>query len=418
MKKTSLSFLLMGFAGVVTFIQLRTAFFRVENTQHRQQKALDTEFIKKMIDLSSGTATAFDKKNTTADQHEQVKKKKPMNIILFYADDWTFRTLGAVNDIVKTPNIDGMARNGMLFTHNCVTTSICWISRATLYTGMYASRHQQFKISSENMFDKTVQWNQTLYPLLKNAGYHTGFVGKWHHPQPPEHMKNTFDYRNLYYGRHWMERDGKRRHVTDLNQEDALHYLTNVRPRDKPFALTVSFFATHSWDGNPYPDQYMPMNYSRSWYANGTIPAPKTATQQSWEDMPWFFTERNEVRYRWRRRYNTEERFQDTMKKYYRMASEVDAACGALISELKKQGVYDNTLLVFTTDNGQFHNEHLLAGKWYPHEESIRVPLVIQGKWKICDDNVIYKNASLTFCFVFWIPLRPSNACQSNRYNE
>ena len=77
---------------------------------------MDTEFIKKTIDLSSGTATAVDKKNTTSDQHEKVEKKKPMNIILFYADDWTFRTLGAVNDIVKTPNIDGMARNGMLFT--------------------------------------------------------------------------------------------------------------------------------------------------------------------------------------------------------------------------------------------------------------------------------------------------------------
>ena len=81
--------------------------------------------------------------------------KKPLNIVLFYADDWSFRTLGAmeralnntnykVPRFVKTPNIDKMAENGVLFTHNCVTTSICMVSRASLYTGQYASVHKTF----------------------------------------------------------------------------------------------------------------------------------------------------------------------------------------------------------------------------------------------------------------------------------
>jgi arylsulfatase A-like enzyme len=65
------------------------------------------------------------------------------------------------------------------------------------------------------------------------------------------------------------------------------------------------------------------------------------------------------------------------MKSYYRLATEVDAACGRVIDELARQGVLDRTLVIFTTDNGYFHGEHGLADKWYPYEESIRVPLIV-----------------------------------------
>jgi arylsulfatase len=66
------------------------------------------------------------------------------------------------------------------------------------------------------------------------------------------------------------------------------------------------------------------------------------------------------------------------MKNYYRLATEVDAACGKVLAELEKQGVLENTLVIFTTDNGYFHAEHGLADKWYPHQESIRVPLIVR----------------------------------------
>ena len=66
------------------------------------------------------------------------------------------------------------------------------------------------------------------------------------------------------------------------------------------------------------------------------------------------------------------------MKNYYRLASEVDSTCGVILQELKKQGLADNTLVIFTTDNGYYHAEHGLADKWYPHQESIRVPLIIR----------------------------------------
>ena len=66
------------------------------------------------------------------------------------------------------------------------------------------------------------------------------------------------------------------------------------------------------------------------------------------------------------------------MKNYYRLATEVDSACGRVLAELTEQGVLDNTLVIFTTDNGYYHAEHGLADKWYPHQESIRVPLIIR----------------------------------------
>jgi Sulfatase len=106
-------------------------------------------------------------------------KRKDMNIVLFYADDWTWRTLGFVNKVVKTPHLDEMARRGMTFSHNCVTTSICWQSRATKSTGLYVAVHKQQRIWDDNIFDKTVLWRQTLYPQLFLSGYNVGFFGKW-----------------------------------------------------------------------------------------------------------------------------------------------------------------------------------------------------------------------------------------------
>jgi hypothetical protein len=291
--------------------------------------------------------------NSNDDDKDSHQKKEPLNIVLLYADDWTMKTLGTLNPVVKTPVLDTLAAEGMLFTNNCVTTSICWISRATLVTGQTAGTHGHLKISQQVLFQDN-KWNQTLYPTLKQHGYWTGFVGKWHAPSPPEHMAYSFDVKNFYYGRHWETRNGVQRHVTELNQHDAIQFLRQRPNKQQKFALTVSFFATHAWDGQPYPDQYQPMPMSEAWYPNATtvIPNPVTNTQQHWDDLPWFFDERNEGRGRWRNRYDVPERYQVSMKNYYRMASEVDHACGEIIKELKDQGVYDNTLIIFTTDNG------------------------------------------------------------------
>jgi arylsulfatase A-like enzyme len=139
----------------------------------------------------------------------------------------------------------------------------------------------------------------------------------------------------------------------------------------------LAFFATHAEDGNP--KQFLPQPESMALYKNVKIPIPTNATEESLRRLPPFLSDaRNEGRVRWHWRFDTPEKYQEMMKNYYRLATEVDATCGKVLDELKKQGLLDNTLVIFAGDNGYFHGEHGLADKWYPHQESIRVPLIVR----------------------------------------
>jgi len=294
---------------------------------------------------------------------------RPLNVVLLYADDWRHDTLsGAGHPIVKTPRLDALASRGVRFTHACVTTAICGVSRASLFTGQWMSRHGNRAFDA---FD--TPWAETFPGLLRDHGYHMGLVGKWHCGRFPH---DRFDVGESYGGTHWMsEPDGGRIHVTRKNERDALAFLRE-RPPGRPFCLTLSFFATHAEDGNPL--QYLPQPESEAIYADAEIPIPATAGDEHYRRLPEFLQgAKNEGRVRWHWRFDTPEKYQAFMKNYYRLATEVDAACGAVIDELEAQGLLDETLVIFTTDNGYFHGEHGLADKWYPYEESIRVPLIV-----------------------------------------
>ena len=296
--------------------------------------------------------------------------EKPMNVLILYADDWRYNTLGcAGNPVVKTPHLDQLATEGMRFTHACVTTAICGVSRASLLTGQWMSRHG----NPAFLMFKT-PWAETYPGLLRANGYFVGHVGKWHNGKFPA---ENFDFGRAYSGRHWMKQpDGTMIHVTQKNENDALEFL-RTRPADKPFCLTLAFFATHAEDENPL--QYLPQPESMKLYEDVTIPVPPNATDESFHRLPPFIAnEQNEGRVRWHWRFDTPEKYQTMMKNYYRLATEVDTTCGRVLAELEKQGLRENTLVIFTGDNGYFHAEHGLADKWYPHEESIRVPLIIR----------------------------------------
>jgi arylsulfatase len=297
----------------------------------------------------------------------RAESKRP-NIVILYADDWRHDTLGcAGNPIVQTPNLDALAKQGVRFTQNRVTTSICGVSRATLLTGQWMSRHG---CKAFTKFD--TPFTETYPGLLRSNGYHVGHVGKWHNGPFPA---KEYDFGRSYMGTHWMQVNGQKVHVTQRNERDALEFLKS-KPSDKPFCLTVAFFATHAEDSNK--EQYLPQPESMKLYENVTIPVPKNATEESWKRLPPFFDNTNEGRRRWGWRFDTPEKYQCYMKNYYRLATEVDATCGKILAELKSQKLDENTLVIFTTDNGYFHGEHGLADKWYPHEESIRVPLIVR----------------------------------------
>lgn len=283
-----------------------------------------------------------------------------MNILLLYADDWTHHTLSSyhqtkpLNTILKTPILDALAADGVRFTHNCVTTSVCWISRATLYTGQYMSRHKTTKPCCWSGSPKTKgqldyvpeNWSElSFYELLKQNGYYVGHAGKWGIHLP---FYKNLDFNVEDDGWHYRTIGKKLWHITEKNEADALRFLA-TRPKDKPFFLNVAFFATHAKDSDIR--QYMPQESSMEWYKDDTIPIPPTATQEAWEKMPYFFTDKNEGRTRWGVRYSNYTLHQTMMKNYYRMATEVDAACGAIIEELRQQDALDNTVIIFTTDS-------------------------------------------------------------------
>lgn len=294
---------------------------------------------------------------------------EPMNILVLYADDWRHDTLGcAGNPIVKTPILDGLAKQGLRFSHNYVTTSICGVSRANLFTGQWMSRHGNRAFAP---FD--TPWSETYPGILRDNGYFVGHIGKWHNGKFPA---DKFDFGKAYADTHWhKEEGGTEIHVTKKNERDALQFLQQ-RPAEKPFCLTVAFFATHAEDSNPR--QYLPQPASMDLYKDVSIPFPSNGKDEDFYRLPKFLAQdKNEGRVRWHWRFDTPDRYQDYMKNYYRLASEVDTTCGAILAELRRQNLFDKTLIIFTTDNGYFHGEHGLADKWYPYQESIRVPLII-----------------------------------------
>ena len=317
--------------------------------------------------------------NGASPSHAQQQQHPPLNILILYADDMRHDTLGSASkNLVHTPFLDQLAKEGIRFVHNCVTTSICWISRATYYSGQWYSRHGTFTIGAipergEHLFAQ--YWNETFPGMLKSHGYYTGHVGKWH-SSAPLRKGLEFDFVKSYYGDHWMPRNGKNIHVTKANEEDAIQFLRTRPDKDQPFMLSVNFFAPHSVDGKE--DQYFPQPSSMSLYKNITIPKAPSATEEAWKKMPEFFTEKNEGRIRYHWRFDTTEKYQRMMKNYFRLVSEIDASSQAIVEELKRQGVLDSTLVIFTTDNGMFLAEHGLAAKYFPHQESIRVPLIIR----------------------------------------
>ncbi|CAB9517658.1 Extracellular sulfatase SULF-1 [Seminavis robusta] len=309
--------------------------------------------------------------STTSKEPEE--EKKPMNVVILYADDWRHDSLGVAGTLpVHTPFLDWLSRTkGIRFTHNCVTTSVCWISRATLHTGQYYSRHQATRPRDNGWYD---MWHDTYPSLLKHKrDYWVSHIGKWHSADWGK-VKGTYDHQKVYYGKHWFPGNPRPIHVTERNENDAIEALKK-RPKEKPFVLTVAFFAPHSWDGNP--EQFLPQNKSLSLYQNITLRAP-VDMDASYKRLPRkVISERNEGRTRWRQRFDEPTKYDKMLKNYFRLISEVDGACQKVWDELEAQGILNNTLFVFTTDNGFYHGEHGLAGKWYPHEESIRVPLII-----------------------------------------
>lgn len=304
----------------------------------------------------------------------QEKSKRP-NIIFLLTDDQRWDTMGCMgNEIIQTPNMDAMAAQGVLFTNACVTTSICCTSRASIFLGQYARRHGINRFG-QPFSDKQLQ---LTYPVqLRQAGYRTGFVGKYGLGHNKTIQAKQFDYWRGFGGQgkyEHLDEKGDYKHLTTIMQEQAVQFLRGCSG-EQPFCLSVSFKAPHVQDGDERQFIYDPK--LADMYKDVVIPGPEYGEDKYFEKYPDFFTTNNEGRKRWRLRFETSEKYQASMKGYYRLITGVDMTIGRIRSELQRLGFADNTVIVFSGDNGFFLGERGLAGKWYGHRESIRVPLIV-----------------------------------------
>jgi len=311
--------------------------------------------------------------NDGGNDNVSAKKKKPLNVIIFYPDDWRHDDLGGVAPVVRTPFLNELAQQGIRFTHNAVTTSICWISRATLFTGQYASRHKSLRLRQPYFYD---DWYNTSWPALlqRFKSYWVGHVGKWQFVNRGGIVqKSLFNWTNLHEGAHWY----KGQPAANFSRDAALQFLRE-RPRHHnhngieeptPFALTVAFYPPKAVTLNPAPGaQWTP---SRHFYENDTIPNPPYNITESYLKLPWFFhTDEKYGRDWWSKRFQTTEQYQRGMKNYYSLITEVDQACREIVDELKNQQILEDTLLIFTTDNGLFHSEHGLV-RAFRHQHTL-----------------------------------------------
>ncbi|MEM1443257.1 MAG: sulfatase, partial [Verrucomicrobiota bacterium] len=300
------------------------------------------------------------------------------NIVFFFTDDQTTSTIGCYgNPIVQTPTLDAIAEGGVRFENAFVSHSICWVSRTTILSGLtgrtYGTPGDQEKARPEAV--------EELYSdILRENGYRTGYFGKWHAKMPkgyePAAHFDEFEAigRNPFYKE---QEDGTLIHETDLIVDRGIEFLKN-QPKGKPFALNMWFNACHAEDGDRRPGiGHFPWPRSvDGLYDDVEMYPPRLNAPEIFDNQPEFLKiSINRERFFWR--WNTDEKYQTNLRAYYRMVTGIDNAIARFREALEEAGLADNTIIVYSADNGFHMGNRGFAGKWSHYEESLRVPLII-----------------------------------------
>ncbi|MBD3628567.1 sulfatase-like hydrolase/transferase [Cyclobacterium sp.] len=310
-------------------------------------------------------------------QSQNDPDKKP-NIIFILTDDQRWDALGhAGNELIHTPEMDRLAEEGAYFKNALVTTPICAASRATIFTGLYERTHaytfQTGPIKAEYM--------ETSYPkLLKEAGYRLGFYGKY--GVNYKDLAGQFDeYESYDRNGQFKDRRGyfyktigsDTVHLTRYTGQQALDFIENANA-DEPFCLSLSFSAPHAHDSAE--DQYFWQDETDPLLQGITIPDADLSEDRFFDAQPEI-VKSGFNRLRWTWRYDTPEKYQHSVKGYYRMLSGIDLEIAKIRQQLRAKGLDQNTVIILMGDNGYFLGERQLAGKWLMYDNSIRVPLMV-----------------------------------------
>lgn len=350
--------------------------------------------------------------------------EKPLNILMIFTDDHALQAIGAYGSkINKTPNIDRLADSGAVFVNSFCGNSICGPSRATVLTGVHSHKNG-FYSNEQTEFDGS----QVTFPkLLQKAGYETALIGKWHLGSDPtgfdhwEILPNQGAYYNptLYKkgdskeGPIWSWGDRYEGYATDIITDLSLEWLKN-RDTDKPFLLMSQHKAPHEpWDPpvkylNLYDDVEIPepetywddySNRSETLAANTTNIANfmwhrslhyKHPDDREPTALPRMTPEQKEA---WHAAYgpknekvlsgtmtaeeNAKWRYQRYVKDYLRCIRSVDDNVGRILDYLEANDMMDNTVVIYSSDQGFYLGEHGWYDKRWMFEESMRMPLIM-----------------------------------------
>jgi arylsulfatase A-like enzyme len=291
------------------------------------------------------------------------------NVLFILSDDQRWDTLGCMgNSIVQTPNLDKLAARGVLFRNNFCATSICPVSRASIFLGQYERSHHIEDFATPA---SPAAWANSYPAVLRRHGYVVGFIGKF--GLGGELPAKEFDYWAGYAFQGNYFDKGQPEHSTVRMGRQAMEFLQTY-DRTKPFCLSISFKAPHAQDEGP---RYFPPDpKDEALYRDEVIPLPPTADDAHFLALPKFI-QNSLCRTRWQERLSPAEKYQQSVRDYYRLITGMDRVIGEIIAKLNELKLSENTVIIYTTDNGLFLGDKGLADKWLMYEPSIRTPLII-----------------------------------------
>ncbi len=338
---------------------------------------------------------------------KRIEGASPRNVIFILTDDHRFDFMGFTGKVpwLETPNMDRLAHEGAYFPNAYATTALCSPSRASILTGLYSHSHTVVDNIAPD------PGNLTFFPqYLQRAGYATAFFGKWHMGEADDRPRPGFDHwesfrgQGVYYNptlniNGKQQKYGDSTYITDLLTEHALEWLEK-RDKDRPFFLYLSHKAVHSefspakrhkgkYDNAPitYPPSYntskgpvvgklsdnvtmeaergatKPLNGAQ-YYGKGRVPDWQKMQRESWHGVDYM--------------YHGAIGFEDFYRRYCETLLAVDESVGKVLEYLDKNGMTEETLVIYMGDNGFSFGEHGLIDKRHFYEESAKLPFLIR----------------------------------------
>lgn len=381
-------------------------------------------------------------------KHVENEDRRP-NILFIMSDDHTSQAWGVyggvLKDYVHAPNIARLADEGMVLNNAFCTNSICVPSRAAILTGQYSHNNGVYTLS-----DALDPERDNIAKLLRKNGYQTALIGKWHLKKEP----SGFDYYNVLHdqGRYWdpilrteknfhkpsKEWDVHKGFSTDVITDLSMGWLDSI-DRNKPFMLMTHFKATH--EPFDYPERHndlykgIDLPEPASLYDFSPSTTGRSFTGQKLENLAWRYQQASDDPDKWWCKYpglpfytheldSLEQRrqvYQKFVKDFLRSGAAIDDNIGKLLDYLESSGLAENTVVIYTADQGYFLGEHGFFDKRMIYEESLRMPFVIRYPKEIkggqrIDDIIL--NIDFPALFADYAGLKSPESFQGKSFRE